>query len=115
LFDGRDVTDLPSHELAARGLVAHLPGRAGISQLTSARASASQAICRSGAARRAAGDPGPSARVRLQKYAEERQALASGVWRELGIAMAISTALRCCCWMSRGGVEREEVAHICSV
>jgi branched-chain amino acid transport system ATP-binding protein len=93
LFDGQDITGLPPHELAARGLVRTFQGARVFPKLTireSLRIASHLPLGRG--ARRQPVIPDVLREFGFEKYADEPAgSLPSGVMRELGIAMAIST------------------------
>jgi branched-chain amino acid transport system ATP-binding protein len=115
LFDGQDVTDLAPHELAARGLVRTFQGARVFPKLTireSLRIASHLPLGR-GASRQPA-IPDVLHEFGFEKYADEPAGyLPSGVMRELGIAMAISTgASMLLLDEPAAGLSAEEVANL---
>jgi branched-chain amino acid transport system ATP-binding protein len=114
-FDGRDITGLPPHELAARGLVRTFQGARVFPKLTireSLRIASHLPLGR-GAPRQPV-IPDVLHEFGFEKYADEPAgSLPSGVMRELGIAMAISTgASMLLLDEPAAGLSAEEVANL---
>jgi branched-chain amino acid transport system ATP-binding protein len=115
LFDGRDVTDLAPHQLAARGLVRTFQGARVFPKLTireSLRIASHLPLGRR--APRQPVIPDVLHEFGFEKYADEPAGyLPSGVMRELGIAMAISTgASMLLLDEPAAGLSAEEVANL---
>jgi branched-chain amino acid transport system ATP-binding protein len=92
-FDGKDITGVPPHELAARGLVRTFQGARVFPKLTIRESlRIANHLPLGGGVRRQPVIPNIMQEFGLGKYADEPAgSLPSGVMRELGIAMAIST------------------------
>jgi len=92
-FDGQDISGVPPHELAARGLVRTFQGARVFPKLTireSLRIASHLPLGRN--AQREPAIANVLQEFGFEKYADEPAgSLPSGVMRELGIAMAIST------------------------
>jgi branched-chain amino acid transport system ATP-binding protein len=114
-FDGRDISGLPPHELAMRGLVRTFQGARVFPKLTireSLRIAGHLPLGRG--ARRQPVIPDVLHEFGFEKYADEPAgSLPSGVMRELGIAMAISTgASMLLLDEPAAGLSAEEVANL---
>jgi branched-chain amino acid transport system ATP-binding protein len=114
-FDGKDIAGLPPHELAMRGLVRTFQGARVFPKLTireSLRIAGHLPLGR-GAPRQPV-IPDVLHEFGFEKYADEPAgSLPSGVMRELGIAMAISTgASMLLLDEPAAGLSAEEVANL---
>ena len=114
-FEGNDITGLPPHELAKRGLVRTFQGARVFPKLTireSLRIAGHLPLGRS--ATRQPVIPDVLEEFGFEKYADEPAgSLPSGVMRELGIAMAISTgASMLLLDEPAAGLSAEEVANL---
>jgi branched-chain amino acid transport system ATP-binding protein len=114
-FEGNDITGLPPHELAKRGLVRTFQGARVFPKLTireSLRIASHLPLGRR--ATRQPVIPDVLEEFGFEKYADEPAgSLPSGVMRELGIAMAISTgASMLLLDEPAAGLSAEEVANL---
>jgi branched-chain amino acid transport system ATP-binding protein len=115
LFDGQDVTDLAPHELAARGLVRTFQGARVFPKMTIRESlRIASHLPRGRGALRQPAIPDVLHEFGFEKYADEPAGfLPSGVMRELGIAMAISTgASMLLLDEPAAGLSAEEVANL---
>jgi branched-chain amino acid transport system ATP-binding protein len=113
-FEDRDITGLPPHALAARGLVRTFQGARVFPKLTIRESLRIASHLPQGRAGRQPVIPEVLHEFGFEKYADEPAgSLPSGVMRELGIAMAISTgASMLLLDEPAAGLSAEEVANL---